>query len=182
MATQTATLTELLAEYDRALAYTDMLWGDLDDDEVVWRPQERSSAIGWHLGHQAAVAHFTVRNLLAAEPSPDPGLDGLMDSATPEVGRGGLPAIDRLAAYRAAVAERVRVRVADVDEGRVGAPDQLRLIAGTVLVAIVNHEYQHDEWIGEVRSGPLGKVLPERPSSPLLREVDGYLVVGLDGA
>jgi DinB superfamily len=43
----------LLREYDRARAYTDELWKDLSPDEVTWRPHENSSAIGWHLGHQA---------------------------------------------------------------------------------------------------------------------------------
>ena len=90
----------LLREYDRARAYTDDLWRDLTVEEVVWRPHENFSAIGWHLGHQAHVAHFMVRNLTAAEPSPDPGLDAVMDSATPEPGRGGLPDLGRLAAFR----------------------------------------------------------------------------------
>src|SRR4051812_39083879 len=76
-------IVELLAEYDRARAYTDELWRDLAPDEVRWRPDENSSAIGWHLGHQATVAHFMVRNLTAAEPSPDAALEPMMDSATP---------------------------------------------------------------------------------------------------
>lgn len=84
-------LTALLRAYDRARAYTDELWKDLTPDEVTWRPHEDSSAIGWHLGHQAHVAHFMIRNLTAAEPSPDPDLDGLMDSANPEKFRGALP-------------------------------------------------------------------------------------------
>lgn len=33
-------VTELLREYDRALAYTDDLWCDLSPDEVTWRPHE----------------------------------------------------------------------------------------------------------------------------------------------
>lgn len=70
-------LQELLREYDRARAYTDELWKDLTPDEVTWRPHESSSAIGWHLGHQAHVAHFMIRNLTAAEPSPDPESDRL---------------------------------------------------------------------------------------------------------
>ena len=85
------TIEELLVEYDRALAYTDSLWHDLSEEELHWRPHEESSAIGWHLGHQAAVAHFMVRNLTAAEPSIDAELDALMDSATPEPDRGALP-------------------------------------------------------------------------------------------
>jgi hypothetical protein len=61
---------------------------------VTWPPKENSSAIGWHLGHQAHVAHFMIRNLTAAEPSPDPELDALMDSAQPERFRGALPTIE----------------------------------------------------------------------------------------
>ncbi|MGP3769623.1 DinB family protein [Streptomyces sp. SDT5-1] len=44
-------LHTLLREYDRARAYTDGLSRDLTPDEVIWRPNEDSSAIGWHLGH-----------------------------------------------------------------------------------------------------------------------------------
>ena len=82
--TEGPSLHALLAEYERALDYTDRLWRDLDVEEVHWRPVPDASAIGWHLGHQAAVAHYMLRNLTAAQPSPDPGLDQLMDSATPE--------------------------------------------------------------------------------------------------
>jgi hypothetical protein len=117
-------LHALLREYDRARAYTDDLWKDLSPDEVTWRPHENSSAIGWHLGHQAHVAHFMIRNLTAAEPSPDPELDLLMDSAQ-----------------------------------------------------LVNHEYQHDQWISEVRAGNLGHALPPDPTSDGLSRVDGYLVL-----
>ncbi len=60
-------LRDLLDEYDRALGHTDLLWRDLDADEVCWRPVPDSSAIGWHLGHQAAVAHFMLRNLTATD-------------------------------------------------------------------------------------------------------------------
>jgi len=90
------TLKDLLREFDEALRYTDSLWTDLSDDEVHWRANPESSAIGWHLGHQAAVAHFMVRNLTAAEPEIDSPLDRLMDSATAEADRGQLPARDRL--------------------------------------------------------------------------------------
>ena len=77
-----ASLAELLVEYDRARAYTRDLWSDLSEDEVRWRPHANASAIGWHLGHQPAVAHFMVRNLTAAEASLDAELDALMDAAT----------------------------------------------------------------------------------------------------
>src|SRR5699024_6052214 len=148
-------LPELLAEYDRALAYTEDLWRDLDPDEVVWRPHQDSSAIGWHLGHQAHVAHFMVRNLTAAEPSPDPDLDGIMDSANPEQFRGTLPTIDRLRSFRSTVAERVHDRVGAIAAGNVAAPDQLTMTAGTTRTANLNHQYQHAQWISEVPSQSL---------------------------
>jgi hypothetical protein len=171
------TIDQLLAEYDRALDHTASLWHDLTEDQVRWRPDERSSAIGWHLGHQPAVAHFMVRNLTAAEPSPDPGLDTLMDSATAEADRGDLPGNGRLAAYRDAVAERLRVRMSDIARGSVGAPAQLDVIARTLLVAVVNHEYQHAQWIGEVRERDFGRPGVPHPRSPLLVELDGYCVL-----
>ena len=171
------TLNELVAEYDRAVAYTGSLWQDLTPDEVVWRESDEASAICWHLGHQAAVAHFMVRNLTAAEPSPDPELDELMDSATAERDRGDLPDLARLGSYRDAVAERLRFRIGTIDSGNVGAPTQLRVIAKTLVTAVVNHEYQHSKWIGEVRSQVHNKELPPRPQSELLVELDGYLVL-----
>lgn len=170
-------LHRLLREYDRARAYTDDLWKDLTADEVTWRPHENSSAIGWHLGHQAHVAHFMIRNLTAAEPSPDPELDGLMDSANPEKFRGALPTVDRLTAFRDTVAERVHARLGDIAAGRVGAPDQLTVVGGHLLTVLINHEYQHDQWIGEVRAGSLGHALPPDPAADGLSRVDGYLVL-----
>ena len=170
-------LQALLREYDRARAYTDELWKDLSPDEVTWRPHENSSAIGWHLGHQAHVAHFMIRNLTAAEPSPDPALDGLMDSALPEQFRGALPTVRRLSAFRDTVAGRVHARIGDIAAGLVGAPAQLTIVATHLLTALVNHEYQHDQWISEVRAGNLGHALPPDPTSDGLSRVDGYLVL-----
>ena len=167
----------LLCEYDRARTYTDQLWKDLSPDEVSWRPDENSSAIGWHLGHQAHVAHFMVRNLTAAEPSPDPELDGLMDSALPEKFRGALPTVQRLSEFRDTVAERVHARVTAIAAGEVGAPAQLTVIATCLLTALVNHEYQHDQWIGEVRNQNLGHALPDDPAADGICRVDGYLVL-----
>jgi len=172
------TIAELLAEYERAIDYTDSLWTDLTDEQIAWRPHQESSAIGWHLGHQAAVSHYMVRNLTAAEPLIDPELDALMDSATAEADRGKLPNRDRLAAYRTTVAERVRVRIGNIDSGNVGAPTQLRIIAHTLLTATINHEYQHSKWIGEVRLEAHSRELPPGPASPHLRIVDGYFVIG----
>lgn len=172
-----ASLDELLSAYDEALAHTDELWSDLSADEVHWRADENSSAIGWHLGHQPAVAHFMVRNLTAAEPRLDPTLDALMDSATPPPERGELPELDHLRWYRDSVADRVRVRVGDIRDGNVGAPQQLEVIAQTLLVGVINHEYQHSKWIGEVRQGVHGRLLPTAPTSPLLSIIDGYQVI-----
>lgn len=177
MSASSAPLDVLVDELRRAWAYTDSLWLDLDESQVRWRPTEHSSAIGWHLGHQAAVAHFMVRNLLAAEPSPDPELDSLMDSATPEPARGGLPDRERLGRYRAAVADRVIVRIDAIRLGEVGAPAQLSVVAGGLVRALVNHEYQHDQWIAEVRSGDLGATAPPVPTSPSLTTIDGYTVL-----
>lgn len=173
----TSTIADLLAEYDRALSYTADLWSDLSVGEVHWRADENASAIGWHLGHQPAVAHFMVRNLTAAEPPIDEDLDAMMDSATPETDRGVLPDLATLGDYRDAVAERLRFHIGNIESGNVGAPAQLRIIAKTLLVAVINHEYQHDKWIGEVRAETHGKDLPPDPSSDLLSTVDGYLVV-----
>ena len=118
-----------------------------------------------------------VRNLTAAEPSPDPALDQLMDSANPEPARGELPHLDRLITFRTTVAERVHARMADIDQGRVGAPAQLRIISQHLLTAVINHEYQHDRWIGEVRTRDLGHALPDDPASGRLTQVDGYTMV-----
>jgi hypothetical protein len=115
-----ASLAELLVEYDRARAYTRDLWSDLSEGEVRWRPHANSSAIGWHLGHQPAIAHFMLRNLTAAEASLDAELEALMDAATGEPDRGDLPTLDRIVDYRAAVAERVHFRVSAIDDGAVG--------------------------------------------------------------
>ena len=170
-------LEQLLDEYDRCLAYTDSLWRDLPDEDVHWRPRPEFSPIGWHLGHQASVAHFMVRNLLAAEPSLDSDMEPVMDSANPEPDRGELPPPERIAAFRTAVAARVHARVGDIDSGRVGAPEQLRVVGGNLLIALINHEYQHDEWIAEVRNRDLGHGLPSRPRSDRLTVIDGYTVL-----
>ena len=177
MTGSTPTVGELLVEYDRARAYTDDLWRDLTPDEVVWRPDENSSAIGWHLGHQAHVAHFMVRNLTAAEPSPDPELDGLMDSAQPEKFRGALPTAERLTIFRDTVAERVHARLGNIAGRRVNSPDQMTVVGTHLLTALINHEYQHDQWIGEVRSRNLGHQLPDDPTTDAVRRIDGYLVL-----
>ena len=62
-----------------------------------------------------------------------------------------------------------------------GAPAQLAFIASTLLTAVINHEYQHSKWIGEVRHEQFGHALPDLPRSGLLSELDGYVVVGAGG-
>ena len=76
---------------------------------------------------------------------------------------------------RRTVADRVRSRLRTIDAGMVDAADQKRIVGATVLTALINHEYQHDVWIGEVRSGAHGKSLPPLP--PGLTVVDGYPLV-----
>ena len=115
-------LTGLLGEYDRARAYTDELWRDLSPGRADLASARELQPIGWHLGHQAHVAHFMIRNLTAAEPSPDPELDALMDSAHPERFRGALPTVQRLTAFRDTVAERVHARIGAIAAGEVARP------------------------------------------------------------
>jgi len=100
-----------------------------------------------------------------------------MDGATAEPDRGDLPDLARLSRYRDAVADRLRFRIGNIASGDVGAPAQLDVIARTLLVAVVNHEYQHAKWISEVRERDLGRSLPTPPRSPLLTTIDGYVVL-----
>jgi hypothetical protein len=172
-----ATLLELLDELASALAYTDALQVGLTAEQIAWRPSPESSGIGWHLGHQGAVAHFMLRNLIAAEPRIDADLEALMDSATPEIDRGDLPSIDRIREYRSTVAQRIRYRIGQIDDGAVGAPNQLRVIASTLLTAIINHEYQHSTWISEIRTDTFGLEAVPCPTSSRLEIIDGYVVL-----
>jgi hypothetical protein len=172
-----ANLHDLLGELDRALRYTEDLQIGLTADQIAWRPTEESSAIGWHLGHQGAVAHFMLRNLIAADRHIDTDIDSVMDSATAELDRGDLPSIERIREYRSVVAERFRYRIGQIDDGNVGAPNQLRVVAATMLVAVINHEYQHSKWIGEVRTGQFGLEAPPLPTSSRLEMIDDYVVL-----
>jgi hypothetical protein len=169
-------LDALLDEYRRVRAWSLALTRDLDADQIAWRPHDDSSAIGWHLGHTGAVNHYLVRNLTAATPSLDEGLDRLFDSATVEPARGALPPLARILAYREAVAAFTETTIARIAAGDVGAPEQLAIIAEGLLTAAVNHEYQHDRWITEVRAD-LG--VPAAPPVPGERceLVEGYVVL-----
>ena len=55
-------LEMLRDEYDLAWRYTQSLYADLPEADVHWHPAPQNSNVGWHLGHQAAVTHFLVRN------------------------------------------------------------------------------------------------------------------------
>jgi len=173
------TVDELLAEYDRARAHTTRIIADLDNDALVWRPHENFSAIAWHLGHTAAVNHYLVRNLTSAEPSINPAFDAVFDSAQIEPARGKLPSRDDIVDYREQIAGRTHEIVGRIAAGEVGAPAQLDLIARTMITALVNHEYQHDQWIEEVRA-VLGGAPVAGPMSDGLVSVDGYWVVRPD--
>lgn len=166
----------LLEEYNVARAFSERLVNGLSGEQIAWRPHVDSSAIGWHLGHQAAVNHFMVRNLTSAEPSKNSGFDALFDSATPETDRGQLPAIDEILAYRSAIAASTTSIIDRIATGNVGAPAQLGHIAEGMLRSLINHEYQHDTWVLEVRRDLGLSLAPEIPSSNV-RDVDGYWMV-----
>ena len=166
-------LPNLLEEYAAAAAYSVGLVQALEPDQVQWRPNANSSAIAWHLGHQGAVNHFMVRNLTAAEPTFDANFDAVFDSATAEADRGDLPPLDEILDYRSAISASTTRIVTKINSGDVGAPDQLRFIATGMLLAIINHEYQHAKWVGEVRSTMTDEPAPV-PQSQRLAQIDGY--------
>jgi hypothetical protein len=169
-------LRSLVEEYTSAQAFTIALIDGLEGDEVFWRPNENSSAIAWHLGHQGAVNHFMVRNLTAAEVTFNADFDRVFDSATPEPARGELPALDDILSYRNAIAQSTTSVIDRIDGGHVGAPAQLRAIAEGLMLAVINHEYQHSQWISEVRSD-LSDLPTPTPASQLLTRIDDYWMV-----
>lgn len=173
----TLDLPALVIEYDIAQAYSLGLVDGLAAEQISWRPDQNSSAMGWHLGHQGAVNHFMVRNLTAAEPSVNVDFDAVFDSATPEPARGALPNADAIIEYRKAIASSTHKTVNRIADGDVGAPQQLRLVAAAMMVTIINHEYQHAQWIGEVRSTFTDAPAP-KPETSNVVEVDGYYMVG----
>ncbi len=167
----------LREEYDLARRYTQSLYADLSDTEAQWRPTPTSSSIAWHLGHQAAVTHLLLRNLIAAEPSLNPSFDALFDAANPQENRGALPALAEIVAYRDAVAERTHAHLATVLEGdRPAAHDaaqQVARIMAPIVVSLINHEYQHDRWVREMRAR-LSRDMPDTVFSSRVRQMDGY--------
>lgn len=166
-------LVTLREEYNLARQYTRSLYEDLPEPDLQWRPKPKSSAIAWHLGHQAAVNHFLLRNLFDAEPSLEPRFDALFDAANPEEKRGNLPPLADIVAYREAVAARTHARLEEVRSGQRTAPSQASHTLRTLLMNLVNHEYQHDCWVGEMRQ-TLGHAVPVTAPSQRARLVDGY--------
>lgn len=169
-------------EYDLARRYTHSLYEDLSDTDVQWRPGPKSSSIAWHLGHQAAAAHGLVRNFIEAEVSLNPHFDAFFDAANPQENRGNLPPPAEIVTYRGAVAQRLHTHFASLLEG--GRPaahtatQQLGRIIVPIVLALINHEYQHDCWIREMRA-QLGHSQPDRVFSTRVQQLDGYW--GLQG-
>lgn len=172
-------LVTLREEYDLARRYTRSLYEDLPELDVQWRPKPKSSAIAWHLGHQAAVNHFLLRNLFDAEPSLEPRFDSLFDAANPEENRGDLPPLADIVAYREAIAARTHARLEELMKGRRAAPSQASHTLCTLMINLINHEYQHDCWIGEMRQ-IRGYPVPEAAPSQRARLVDGYWMLPPD--
>lgn len=170
-------LLTLREEYDLARRYTQSLYEDLSHAEASWRPQPKSSSIAWHLGHQAMVTHLLLRNLIAGEPSLHPQFDLLFDAARPQEQRGDLPALAEIVAYRDAIAARTHTHLATVlDDSRAvahNAEQQVARIIGPIVVSLINHEYQHDCWIREMR-GLLGRGTPDHVFSQRVSQRDGY--------
>jgi DinB superfamily len=169
-------LAILREEYDLARRYTQSLYADLDEAEVQWRPAPKSSGIAWHLGHQAAVNHFLLRNLLAAEPSLNAQFDALFDAANPEENRGALPPLAEILAYREAVAHRTHGHLDALLTGGRPAAQQMAYVIGPLLVSLINHEYQHDCWVREMRA-LLGRTQSDTVWSRRVQQVDGYWVL-----
>jgi hypothetical protein len=167
-------------EYELARQHTLSLYQDLDEPTVMWRPSHQSSSIGWHLGHQAAINHHTLRNWINRDGSINPDFDRIFDAATEEIGRGWLPPLADIVAYREIVAARTLERIDEILTGDCRAPDQMRRVAVTMLAGLINHEYQHDCWVGEVRQALVGGELPDPVSTnPCLLHLDGYWVMDL---
>lgn len=173
-------LATLRDEYDLARLYTQSLYEDLPEPEVQWRPKPKSSAIAWHLGHQAAVNHFLLRNLFDAEPSIESRFDVLFDAANPEENRGNLPSLADIVTYREAVAARPHARLEELLNGQRAALSQASHTLRALLISLINHEYQHDCWIGEMRQ-TRGYPLPASAPSQRARLVDGYWMLPTDG-
>lgn len=170
-------LLTLREEFDLALRYTQSLYEDLSEAEVQWRASPNSSGIAWHLGHQAAVNHYLLRNLINAEASLNSQFDALFDSANPEDNRGNTPSLTEIVAYRDDVAKRTYGHIDTILAGDQPAAheaaQQVTRIIEPILLSMINHEYQHDCWVRETRA-MLGHDKPDAVLSNRVRQVDGY--------
>lgn len=166
----------LLVEHAASQAYSLSLIQGLDTNQVNWRPNTSSSAIGWHLGHQAAVVHYLVRNLTAAEPSVDVDFDRLFDSATPERERGSLPPLKEILEYRVAINTHRDTILNRIADGAGSSPKQLAVVGKRMLLNLIDHEYQHAKWIEEVRNQFVADRVPG-PVSNLVDQTDGYWMI-----
>lgn len=171
-------LDTLREEYDLSRRYTQSLYEDLSEADIHWRPAPKSSAIGWHLGHQAAVNHYMTRNLLNAEVSLDPQLDALFDSATPEENRGDLPSLAAILDYRDTIAQRTHARLDAISAAAPPAAQQLQQIIVPIMAGIINHEYQHDCWIREM-CATRGHDKADQVFSTRVMQLNGYWVLQL---
>ncbi len=99
---------------------------------------EVEEALEWHRGEGSAGRAWD-RGQTVIAPTDDAPL--------PTIDEGSF---DRIREYRSVVAERVHYRVGHIDDSALGVPSQLRVIASTLLIALINHEYQHSKWIGEL--------------------------------
>ncbi len=169
-------LIELLSEHTLAQTNSINLIADLTLEQISWRPSEQSSSIAWHLGHQAAVVHYTIRNLTAAEESFEVSFDRVFDSATSEPERGSLPSLVEIQAYRDAISNSTAAVSKRIADGAVGAPKQLTVVAERMLQSLIDHEYQHAKWIEEVRRRFVTTPAPV-PASARLVLVDGYWMI-----
>jgi hypothetical protein len=140
-------------------------------EEVSWRPTPDSSAIGWHLGRARRSLHAGTS---APPTSPGPA-HALMDSASLNPAAETCQ-LDQLAAFRRGRSTRIHALDDCHRRSRCRrTPRSNRTVGRHLLTLLINHEYQHDRWIGEVRSD-----LPRTaagPSGACLTLVDNYLTL-----
>jgi hypothetical protein len=84
-----------------------------------------------------------------------------------------LPAI---LAYREAIARRTHAHIEAVLAGTRPAAQQATYALGALLVSLINHEYQHDCWVREMRA-VLGRETPDVVVSRAVCQVEGYWVL-----
>jgi len=178
--------SELARALDAARAKTLRLSGGLGEAELRRQYDPLFSPIGWHVGHVAWQEECWALRRAGGEPPIDASLDDLFDSfESKKHQRGGRLATPvELFAYAECVRERTLALLqrADLD-----AEDEL-LGAGYVFRFLANHERQHAEIIGVVRTlGELYLQPAPPPTQPRSAERDfiplagGRFAMGGDG-